>query len=142
MHRMSTKAHGLIDYLTGAALTVVPGIMNCTGRTRALLRSCGAAAVAYSAVTNYERGLYKWLPMKAHLALDALSGATLVTAAAVFDDEDAGVRTALLGIGLFEIAAAAMTEPRPSWEGASSENVAGQTEPSMPQAPRVPVTGL
>src|SRR5215207_9686492 len=108
MHRMSTKTHGLIDYLTGAALMIVPGFMNGTARTRALLQSSGAAALAYSAMTNYERGLVKLLPMRAHLALDALSGATLVTAAGMMEEEDPGVRTALLGVGLFEIAAAAM----------------------------------
>ena len=47
--------------------------------------------------------------MKAHLTLDAVSGGTLIAAAALLDDEDPEVRATLAGIGLWEVAAALMT---------------------------------
>ena len=121
MKRMSTRTHGLLDYVTGAALMTLPTVM-CMGRTAAsLLRGAGGAATVYSAMTNYERGLVKFLPMKAHLTLDALSGGMLLGAALMLDDEEPEVRSTLAGIGLFELAAALLTEARPTPEQAGIE---------------------
>ena len=63
-------------------------------------------------MTNYERGLVKVLPMKAHLTLDAVSGGMLLGAAMFFDDEPDEVRAMLAGIGLFEIFAALSTQTK------------------------------
>jgi hypothetical protein len=141
--RMSTRTHGILDYVTGAALVVVPGFMNCTARTRALLRLAGAGAAVYSMFTRYERGVVKALPIKAHLALDAMSGATLIAAAGMMEDEDPAVRTAVAGIGLFEIAAAAMTEPRSSLDiqqqgRREHEQIAGERETPQDAAASFP----
>jgi hypothetical protein len=122
MQRMSTRTHGLIDYVTGMALVALPNIMPMGKIATALFRGAGGAAAVYSALTNYERGLYKVLPMKAHLTLDALSGGLMLGAAAMLDDEDAEVRATMVGVGLFEIAAAVMTETRPVPEQAGIES--------------------
>jgi hypothetical protein len=144
MKRMSTRTHGLIDYITGATLIALPGFITCRQKTQALLQAAGAAATAYSAVTKYERGMIKLMPMKTHLTLDALSGAMLLTSAFLMDDEDPAIRNVVAGIGLFEIAAAALTEPyavaddapdrRPSRARGWTGGRMGSPAQSMPQS--------
>lgn len=109
MFRLSTHSHGVLDYFVSAALTALPHALNCGKPAAGLLRAAGVGAGIYSMMTDYERGLIKVLPMKAHLTLDALSGATLIAASLLLDEERPEVRAAMAGIGAFEIAAAAMT---------------------------------
>jgi hypothetical protein len=52
--------------------------------------------------------------MKAHLALDAVGGATLAALPFVLDEEDETAQIACVGLGLFDILAAPMTQTRPS----------------------------
>jgi hypothetical protein len=84
-----------------------------------VLEAAGIGAGVYSAMTDYERGMVKVLPMEAHLALDALSGAGLMTAAVLLDDERPTVRAMLAGLGAFEIAVASMTATEPYTRGRS-----------------------
>ena len=113
MKPISTKTHGMLDYTTGAAMTVLPMMIDCSPATTALLESNGALAGAYSVLTDYELGLVRALPMPAHLAIDAFAGATLLGAAALMTNERPPIRALLAGLGLFEIAAAFMTETEP-----------------------------
>jgi len=106
MKKMPTHVHGVVDYVVGATLAILPRALGWSGAPARLLEGAGAGAIAYSLMTNYELGVVRVLPMKAHLALDALSGGMLIGAAAMLDDEDDDVRATLAGIGLFEIAAA------------------------------------
>jgi hypothetical protein len=110
MQKMPTHVHGVVDYVVGATLTILPRALGWRGAPARLLESAGLGAIAYSAMTNYELGVVKMLPMKAHLALDALSGGMLIGAAVMLDDEDEDVRVTLAGIGLFEITAALTTQ--------------------------------
>jgi hypothetical protein len=116
MNRMPTHVHGVVDYVVGAALTVLPRALGWSGAPARLLEGAGVGAIAYSMMTNYELGVVRALPMKAHLALDALSGGMLIGAAAMLSDEDDDVRAILAGIGLFEIAAALTTQTTSSTE--------------------------
>src|SRR4051812_28237827 len=118
MTKMPTHIHGVVDYVVGAALTVLPRALGWSGRPAQLLEGAGAGAIAYSMMTNYELGFVRALPMKAHLALDALSGGMLIGAAVMMDDEDDNVRATLAGIGLFEIAAALTTQTTSPTESA------------------------
>ena len=116
MQRMSTFTHGIVDYVTSGVIALLPKMMNTSPKVTMLLEGSAGTAAAYSAMTNYELGLVKALPMKAHLALDAISGGMLLGAAMMFDDEDPEVRATLAGLGLFEIAAALTTQTRSSTE--------------------------
>jgi hypothetical protein len=117
MYKMATKTHGLIDYVAGAAFIALPKALNMTGPAAYLLHGAGTGALLYSFFTNYERGVVRALPMKAHLALDALSGGMLVGAAAMLDDEEDEDRAALLAaVGVFEIVAALTTETKSTTE--------------------------
>ena len=79
--------------------------------------------------------------MKAHLSMDAVSGATLIAAALLLDEEDPEVRGTLAAIGAWEITAALLTRtetgdqetPRPT--GAGMVESGEWSQQSMPAAP-------
>jgi hypothetical protein len=109
---ISTLTHGILDYMTAPALLLLPGLLDWDQHARTVFTAAGAGLLAYSLFTRYELGVYKALPMKAHLTLDALSGAALAALPLVLGEETP-VNAALCGIGLFEIAAALTTETEP-----------------------------
>jgi hypothetical protein len=137
---ISPRVHGILDYMTAGLMFTLPRVMGWGRTATRLMDASAAAATVYSLMTRYELGLVKVLPMKAHLALDAVGGATLLGAAAVMEDEDPDVRCTIAGIGAWEIAASLMT--RTTGPGKSDEEQTEQTEqaeqgweePSMPQA--------
>lgn len=74
-----TRVHGVVDYAAATALLAAPDIFRLkqTSPSAIAPRVTGALAAAYSALTDYELGVRRVLPMKAHLALDAAGGALL-----------------------------------------------------------------
>ena len=63
-----------------------------------------------SALTAYELGLVKALPMKGHVALDLALGALFVAAPFLLPEEDARIRAALAGMGTLGAVVALLTE--------------------------------
>ncbi len=110
MRRMSTYTHGWIDYIASGIFGAIPSLLGWKGTPKYLLEGAAGTAALYSACTNYELGLFKALPMKAHLAMDAASGCMLIGSALLLDDEEPEVRSTLVGIGLFEIFASLTTQ--------------------------------
>jgi hypothetical protein len=135
-----TKVHGVLDYMTAAFLHTLPRVMGWSDNVTRVLDVAGAGATGYSLMTDYELGLVRALPMKAHLTLDALSGGALIAAALVMVDEDDEVRATLAGIGAWEIAASLLTRTGPDGD-AGRAAAAGKVESgawsqqSMPAAP-------
>ena len=81
MRMIPTQVHGVLDYLTGGTLLSAPellGLKDVPASAR-VLRVAGGGAALYSLLTDYELGAVKLLPMPAHLALDAASGALLAS---------------------------------------------------------------
>ena len=78
---VSTRTHGVLDLASAGALLAAPGLLGLEKDSRAasVLRMAGGGAAAYSMLTDYEFGLVRVLPMRAHLALDAASGAFLAS---------------------------------------------------------------
>src|SRR6478736_2628867 len=109
---ISTRVHGIMDYMTAGFLFALPRAMGWSKTVTRLMDAAGMSATAYSLFTCYELGLVRVLPMKAHLSMDAMSGAAFLGAAAMLDDEDPEVRACLASIGVWEIAAALMTKTR------------------------------
>ena len=89
-----TKAHGAIDMATGPALVAAPTLFRMNGNTGATVppRVFGTAATLYSLLTDYEFGLKRVLPMRAHLALDVVGGIALAAAPWVSGAARNGVR--------------------------------------------------
>ena len=116
MRIFSTKTHGVLDYLTGAALLAAPRALGLEGvpSSARALQLAGGGATAYSMLTDYELGAVKLLPMRVHLALDAASGALLASSPWLFGFARYGARYWLphVLVGAQEILAAATTKTR------------------------------
>ncbi len=107
---ISTRTHGIVDYAAAAALAAAPRLLGWDRRMTRAMDFAALGTVAYAHLTDYELGAYPLLSMKQHLAVDALEGATFLSAAWMLEDEPRQVRWALAGYGLFALAAAALTD--------------------------------
>ena len=114
MALFSTKTHGVLDYTTVGTLLVLPRALGWSPMVRTFVTGAALATLGASLLTRYELGLFKLLPMRGHLALDAISGATFAAAPFLFPDEDASVTGTLVGLGVFELVAAFTTDTQPS----------------------------
>jgi len=113
MKLISTKTHGVLDYLVGIFLIVSPWIfgLNPTDAEGIIFIVLGIMAVVYSIFTNYELGLIRIIPVKIHLMLDVLSGIVLAASPWLFEFSDK-VYIPHVVLGLFEIAAGLMTQTK------------------------------
>lgn len=86
MRFISTKTHGILDYLTGILLILLPWLWdyNPTGPESLIPVLLGVTAIVTSLMTNYERSVLKVIPMKTHLAVDILSGILLAASPWIF----------------------------------------------------------
>lgn len=121
MRLIPTRIHGVLDYLSAVVLFILPRLLGWGSGVTLLLTLMAIVTVVYSLATRYELGLFRVLPMKAHLIIDILSGLLLVSAGFVLRDQGNNVRIVLVLFGLFEIAAPLLTDPTPA---------AGYAEPS------------
>ena len=125
---ISTKTHGVLDYLTIGTLVALPRAM---GWSRGLTDGMTALALGklgYTLLTRHELGLWGKLPMSAHLALDAASGAALGAMPLMLGDEDdAGAQAACCALGTFEVLTATMTETRMAFPIEQTMEFRGQT---------------
>jgi hypothetical protein len=114
MKILSTKAHGILDYLVGALLIAAPWLFDFArnGAETWVPVILGVSTIIYSLLTDYELGAYRVLSMKTHLTLDMLGGALLAVSPWLFNFDD-HVYLPHLILGIFEIGAALMTERSP-----------------------------
>lgn len=110
MWKISTKTHGVLDFLTAGSLLAVANFTNCSPRLRSLLNTMAAGKLAYSLMTRHELGLVKVIPMPVHLALDAVSGAAVAAAPLLMDEDDQITTGACVALGLGDIVAAVTTQ--------------------------------
>lgn len=112
-----TKAHGVFDLITGPALVAAPELLRLDGARGSSLppRLAGAVGTGLSALTDYETGAVRVIPVKAHLVFDAVSGAALASAPWLTGARRNGVRHWLphAVLGVTEIAAALTTRTEP-----------------------------
>jgi hypothetical protein len=116
-----TKVHGTVDHVVGPALVLAPTLLRL-GRASPegiTARAVGGVQAFYSNLTDYETSVKNILPMKAHLALDAVGGATLALVPQFTGARDRGKKHWVphLALGAFEIGMAALTKterPRPT----------------------------
>jgi hypothetical protein len=110
MNIISSRTHGVLDYIVGVLLIVSPQIFGFAqgGMESRIPVILGVAAIIYSLVTNYELGLVKWLPFRAHLTLDVLSGLFLAASPWLFGFADL-VWVPHVVLGLVELGAVLMT---------------------------------
>ena len=80
MTPIPTRVHGMIDYAVGALVTAAPWLFGFSDHRVATVVTVifGAAAFAYAVLTDYELGLYRVLPMRAHLLIDVFWSLALI----------------------------------------------------------------
>ena len=88
MTRMSTRTHGVLDFLTAGTLVALPRMLGWGERVTDTLTKVAIGTLGYSLLTDYEYGVLRVLPMRGHLAIDAMSGVALCAAPAMFPEEE------------------------------------------------------
>jgi hypothetical protein len=118
---ISTRTHGVLDYLAGALLIVAPYILDFADGTTAqwLPQISGAALIGAPLLTDYELGAVRMIPMPVHLLLDVTAGALLLTSPWLFGFAD-HVLWPHVVLGLFEIGVGSMTRTTPETSGDSA----------------------
>lgn len=111
MRFISTRVHGMLDYLMGIILIASPWIFdfNRGGAETTVPVALGIAAILYSLFTNYELGISRRISMSTHLTLDLMSGILLAVSPWLFGFHDYVYMPHLI-LGLAEIGASLMTE--------------------------------
>jgi len=112
MKIISTKAHGVLDYLVGVILIISPWLFDFAngGAQMSIPIILGIGAIVYSIITNYELGFFKIIPVKVHLLIDTLSGVLLATSPWLFSFADQVYLPHLI-FGLLELVVVLLTRP-------------------------------
>lgn len=114
MNILSRRAHGALDYIVGIALIAAPKLFNFEGGIEAQIPFyLGIATIVYSLLTDYELGLLRVLPFRAHLTVDVLAGLFLAASPWLFQFADR-VWVPHVVAGLLELGVVAMTANRSS----------------------------
>src|SRR3712207_1264351 len=95
LRAIPTSVHGVLDYLASGINLAFPRVLGLReGAPLAALipRIDGAAGAGYSLLTDYELGVFKVLPVPAHLAFDAAKGAFLASSPWLFGFARGGTR--------------------------------------------------
>jgi hypothetical protein len=108
-----TSVHSAVDQVVGPALVLAPTALRL-GRTSPegiVARAIGGAETVYSNLTDYELSAKKVLPMRVHLALDAVAGTTLAVLPQLTGARERGKKHWVphLAIGVLEVGLAALT---------------------------------
>lgn len=110
MKIISSRVHGVLDYVVGALLIAAPWMMNMTGAAFYVPVILGAGTLLYSLFTDYELGLARMIPFRSHLALDAVSGIFLASSPWIFGFSDV-MWVPHVAAGLMELLVVASTNP-------------------------------
>lgn len=114
MRFISTKAHGVVDYLVSVILIASPWLFNFArgGAETWVPVILGVGAIVYSLLTNYEMGMSKTISMRTHLNMDLVSGIVLAASPWIFGFSEFVYMPHLI-FGILEIGASLMTNPVP-----------------------------
>jgi hypothetical protein len=113
---ITTTMHGVLDYLTVATFLTLPRAMGCSERLTRAVDALAIGKLTYSLLTRHELGVVKAIPMKAYLAMDCVGGATMAALPFVLDEDNDAATVALVALGIFDIAAAPLTQTTPSFD--------------------------
>ncbi|MDP9840629.1 signal transduction histidine kinase [Neorhizobium huautlense] len=111
MRFIPTVLHGVLDYLVGVVLIVLPFALGTQGPTLIALIALGLFAIAYSLFTDYELGAVRFLRVRFHLALDIVFGIIMLFIPTVFD-LPAAIEWLVYVIGFLAILLATITKIR------------------------------
>ncbi|GAB3694816.1 SPW repeat protein [Spirosoma flavus] len=114
MKPIPTKVHGLLDYTTGALFLASPWLLGFAndGAARRVAVGTGVAVLGLSALTNYEAGVSKQIPMTTHLTVDKVNG-VLVAASPWLFGFAKRICWPHIAFGLLEVGAGFLTQRKP-----------------------------
>ena len=116
MNLISTRTHGLIDYLTIWTFLTLPRLLGWNKELTNAMTMVALGKLGYTLFTRHELGAVKAIPMKAHLALDAMGGAAVCALPFLTDEDDMTATVVCASLGLFDIGAATTTETEASFD--------------------------
>jgi hypothetical protein len=118
MRFISTKMHGVLDYVVGVLLIAAPWLFNFNDGTAAqwVPVIIGLAVILMSVMTNYEAGMMKTIPMSTHLTMDVVVGIFLAASPWLFGFADQVYLPHLI-VGLLSIGTGLCTETTPHTQG-------------------------
>lgn len=127
MRFLSTRVHGVLDYLFAALLIAAPWLLGFArgGAETWVPVAIGASALVYSLLTDYELGVVRRIQMPVHLWLDALGGAVLAISPWLFEFDE-HVWVPHLVLGAVELLVAFLTNTVPGYERRQGERVAAE----------------
>jgi hypothetical protein len=112
MHVISSKTHGMLDFIVGFFLIVAPLLMGSLYKGQAIWAPVilGVATLVYSAFTNYELGRFKILSMRTHLVIDVIAALLLGASPWLFNFHDE-IYLPYLIVALLEIIIILLSNP-------------------------------
>ena len=117
MLMITSRLHGIIDYIVGVALIAAPWLFgfadfdNFPAATWTPI-VIGCAILGMSLLTNYEFSIAKIIPLRAHLAMDFIAAVFLAASPWLLNYADYVYAPHLI-VGLAEILVVAMTIKQP-----------------------------
>jgi len=123
MRFMTTRMHGMADYLIGIVLIIAPYLFGFADGSAAqwIPQILGVGAIVYSLLTDYELGAMRVIPMPVHLGIDFMSGLLLLVSPWLFGFADRVYWPHVI-FGLIEIGASLTTQTRPHDTAASTSS--------------------
>ena len=119
MKFISTKVHGVLDYLVGIALIAAPYIFGFSavgGAAVMVPQVLGVLLIIYSIFTKYELGIFKIIPMGVHLTIDFLASLFLALSPWIFGFStlaaNAWAPHVVVGIVVIIVVLCSQTRPR------------------------------
>lgn len=111
MRFVSTRIHGIADWLMGVVLVALPWLLRLErGSPEGFIPlALGAAALVVTFFTDHELGVVRRIPMVGHLWVDGLAGALLLASPWLFGFADR-VWLPHVALGLTELVAAFITK--------------------------------
>jgi hypothetical protein len=110
--RISTRTHAFLDFATVGFALIFPRLLGASDRFAQAITNLALGKIGYALLTRHELGLLRVIPMKTHLMLDAVAGAGVCALPFLVEEENEAVIACALGLGLFDIAAAPLTDTR------------------------------
>jgi hypothetical protein len=115
MNLMSSKTHGVIDYIYGIILIASPWLFNFAtgGPAMWVPIIVGIAVILMSMMTDFEVGAVKVIPMNVHLWVDGLIGAFLILSPWIFGFREFVMWPHII-FGIIAVGSALVTETHPT----------------------------
>ena len=114
MKIVSPTLHGVLDYLTAAAMYAIPRQMGFSKQTTNLMTGAGAAILGLTALTRFPPGLIPLIPVRVHLAIDVVLDALLIREANRLGKKEPEARTVIMSLAISGLLLTLMTRSNDS----------------------------